>query len=114
MLSIEALKEFGCDADSGLRRCVNSENFYFKLIKTVPSNENFNKLYESINSKNFEEAFQAAHALKGVLSNLSIDPILKPIIEITEHLRNKDDIDYSKLVEEIEINRNKLEKIINE
>ena len=109
MLSIDTLKKYGADTNSGLGRCVNNEGLYLRLVKMVPSNSAFNSLYESIKNKNFDAAFNASHALKGILANLSINPILDPVNEITELLRNRQDIDYSKYLELIENKRKELE-----
>ncbi len=101
MLTIETLKEYGADVETGLQRCINKESLYLRLVATVPGNDNFNKLKDAIANKDFENGFQAAHGLKGSLGNLALTPLYNPISEITEHLRNKEDIDYSSLLEEI-------------
>ena len=46
-------------------------------------------------------AFEAAHALKGVLGNLSLTSIYAPIVEITELPRNNTDMDYTSLLSNI-------------
>ena len=74
----------------------------------VPSNESFNKLHSSIKNEDLDSAFEAAHALKGILSNLSITPLLEPILKITELLRNRTHCDYSLYLTEIEEKRQKL------
>ena len=111
MLTIEKLKEFGVDVESGLKRCVNNEALFLRLVAMVPGNDSFNKLYTSIENKSFDEAFTAAHSLKGILSNLSINNMLKPVQEITELLRSKTDCDYSMYLVEIEKMRKKLEEL---
>ena len=112
MLTIETLNNFGADTKTGIERCANNEALYLRLIKTVPTNNGFNGLYEAIKNNNLEEAFSYAHGLKGILANLSLDPILNPIIEVTEHLRNKDNIDYSNYLNTIEEKRKELEDLI--
>ena len=111
MLSIDILKEYGADVDSGLARCVNREDLYFRLVKMVPSNSGFSLLKESIAKKDYEQAFQAAHSLKGVCANLSLDPLSKPVSEITELLRNKIETDYEPILAKIELERKRLEKL---
>ena len=112
MLNIDKLNEFGCDTSLGTQRCANNEMLYLRLVNTVPSNQGFNGLYDSIKNNDLEEAFKYAHGLKGILANLSITPILKPIEEITEHLRNKDNIDYNPYIKVIEEMRLKLEELM--
>ncbi len=111
MLTIEDLRNYGADVDTGIKRCANKDSLYIRLVKTIPTHVGFKELVDAIAIKDFEAAFQAAHGLKGVTSNLSLDPLMKPIIEITEHLRNKEDIDYQPLLDEIELQRSKLEEI---
>lgn len=112
MLTIEKLKEYGADIESGIKRCANNQALYLRLVATVPSNIGFNNLYEAIKRNDLIEAFTNAHGLKGILANLSLDPILNPVIEITELLRKKEDIDYSLIIKNIEDNRKKLEEIL--
>ena len=50
---------------------------------------------------NLDEAFEAAHALKGALGNLSLTPIYEKIVEITELLRNRTEMDYSGMLSDI-------------
>ena len=111
MLTIEKLKEFGVDVESGLKRCVNNEALFLRLVAMVPGNDSFSKLYTSIENKDFDEAFKAAHSLKGILSNLSINNMLKPVQDITELLRGKTDCDYSLYLKDIEGMRKTLEEM---
>ncbi len=108
MLTIDALKEYGANTDEGLKRCFGNEGFYLKLVGMAPKEESFDKLFAAIDSHDPDAGFEAAHALKGVLSNLSLDPIIEPVKEITELLRSREDIDYSPYVEKI---KEKLEEL---
>ena len=33
MVTIEGLKQYGADVESGLKRCMNNEGFYLKLVQ---------------------------------------------------------------------------------
>ncbi len=110
MLTLEAMQNYGADVNEGLQRCVNKEALYFKLVATVPTNAGFQKLKDAIMAHDLEAGFQAAHGLKGILLNLALTPLVKPVVEITEHLRSKEDIDYSPWLEEIEKQRAILEE----
>ncbi len=98
MITLDALKEYGADTDEALARCMNNEDFYLMLVRKSLDDTNYEKLKEMIAAKNFEEAFSAAHALKGVVTNLSLTPLAEPVIEITEGLRAGEDKDYSGLI----------------
>ena len=101
MLTVESLREYGANVDEGLQRCFGNEALYLKLAATVPSEKNFDKLNDAINAGNLEDAFEAAHALKGALGNLSITPLYEKICEITENLRAKKEMDYSVIMADI-------------
>ena len=69
--------------------------------------DTFNELKNKVEENKLAEAFEAAHALKGVLSNLSLTPIYEPVYEITELLRTRQETDYSKLIDKMMEERNK-------
>lgn len=111
MLTLEKLAEFGADTETGLKRCVNKESLYFRLVRKVPEREDFSKLADAAAAGDYEAAFQAAHGLKGVLTNLSLDSLSRPVIEITDHLRIGEEIDYRPLLDEIELKRRELAEL---
>lgn len=88
MITIEKLNEYGADTKDGLARCLGMEEFYLKLVNTMLTDENFDKLDAAVESGDVRSAFEAAHALKGTLGNLSITPLLEPVVEMTERFRN--------------------------
>lgn len=111
MLSIQKLEAYGADTQSGLKRCVNKESLYLRLVGTIPANEGFRSLEDAVAAGDLEAAFQAAHGLKGAVSNLSLTPLSDPISEMTEHLRAHEAIDYSAYLEEIRIQRERLQAL---
>lgn len=111
MISLETLKNYGANVDEGLARCMNNEGFYIMLVNKVLSDNKIERLEQQINEKNLDAAFETAHALKGMYANLSLDPITKPIIDITELLRSRSDVDYSTLVNEAKMQFEKLKKL---
>ncbi len=94
MITIEQLEKFGVDTKEGLTRCMNKPEFYFKMLKMGLNNDQFAKLQDALAANNLDDAFEAAHALKGVLGNLALTPIYKPLAEMTEMLRAKKSADY--------------------
>ena len=111
MLTIDALREMGVKPEEGLNRCMNNEEFYLKLVKMVPGDAGFAKLREAIAAGDLEAGFEAAHALKGVLGNLSLTPMYDSVVEITELLRSRTETDYGPLLETILAQRDALEKL---
>lgn len=110
-MTIDDLKNFGADTTDGLRRCMNNESFYFRLVKMIPGDPNFQKLYDAVACGDLGEAFDAAHALKGSTGNLSLTPIFAPLSEITELLRAKTQTDYTPLITKIREGRDALEAL---
>ena len=101
MITIEALKSLGADTDEGLTRCMNNEAFYLRLVGMGLKDGNFGRLQQTIDGGDMKGAFEAAHALKGIMSNLALTPILEPVSEITELLRSGTQTDYKPLVDRI-------------
>ncbi len=97
MLTIEKLQEYGVDTKEGLNRCMNNEGFYFKMLGMGLSNEYFETLGNALDAGKNDEAFEAAHALKGVLGNLAITSLYNPIAELTENLRANKEMNYSEM-----------------
>ena len=101
MITIEKLNAFGADTKTGLVRCMNKEDFYLKLVAMALNEPRFEQLGIALEAKDFEEAFEHCHSIKGVIGNLSLDPLYKEICEMTELLRAKTDTDYSALYKKI-------------
>lgn len=114
MITVEKLNAFGANTADGLARCFGNESLYLKLVATIPGETTFDKLKETLAEKNLKAAFEAAHALKGVLGNLSITPIYTPIVEITELLRNETDMDYTSLLGTIFVKKDELGRLCAE
>lgn len=102
MLTIEKLTAFGTDTEKGLRICNNNEALYLRLVKTIPVSEHFIKLEKYIHAGDYASGYQSAQALSGNTSNLCLDPLNKPIVEIASHLKAGDEIDYHSLLKQIE------------
>ena len=108
-MTIDDLIAFGADTQEGLKRCLNKEDFYLRMVKKVPGDANFQKLYDSLAAGDLAGAFDASHAIKGVTGNLALSPIFIPAAELTELLRARTQTDYAPLVEAIRKGRDELE-----
>ena len=102
MITLDALKTWGANTEEGLKRCMNNEALYLKLMEMFFANNSYNELKEAIANDDLDKAFQAAHALKGVLGNLSLTPLYDIDFEVTELLRNRTKSDYSELLQKYE------------
>ena len=83
------LEESGADVQSTLRRFMGKEELYLKFLKKFPEDQNYQKLGESLEAGNYEEAFRNAHTLKGVAANLGLVPVQTVVSGLVEELRNK-------------------------
>ena len=101
MLTIEKLRSFGANVDEALVRCMNKEDFYLRLVNMAINDTKLTELEQQLSNNDLDSAFETAHALKGVYSNLSLTPLTIPISEMVSLLRNKTDTDYSKLLNEV-------------
>ena len=114
MITIEKLNSYGANASEGLARCFGNEALYLRLVATIPEDAVFERLKKSLDEKNLDAAFEAAHALKGVLGNLSLTPLYTIAVEITELLRNRTQMDYSELVTKLFEKQSELGKLCAE
>ncbi len=110
-MTIDDLKAYGANLTEGLRRCMNNEVFYLRLVKMIPGDPNFQKLYKAVEDGDLGAAFEAAHALKGSTGNLSLTPIYAPVCEITELLRTRTQTDYTALITKIRTAADELARI---
>ena len=102
MLTIENLKALGANTDEGLARCLGKEDFYLRMVSMALADDGFEKLQAAVQNGDLNEGFERAHALKGVLSNVSLTTLAEPVSEITEELRARNEIDYSALLNRID------------
>ena len=113
MLTIERLNAYGANTKEGLERCVNMPDFYLRLVRTLAKDEHLAQMKKAVEAGDLAAGFEAAHALKGVLANLALTPVLKPVSELTENLRVRKEMDYTPLIAEAEQEMDKLLEIIN-
>ncbi len=111
MITLDALKEYGADTEKGLAMCMGNEALYFRLVGSVPEEPRFAELTAAIEKKDYDAAFESAHALKGVLGNLSLTPLYEKASAITELLRKRTDMDYSGMIKELTDAKDALAKL---
>lgn len=88
-MTLDALRAYGANTGEGMARCMNNEAFYLRMVGMALNDKNFDALTAAINAGNATAAFEASHALKGSIGNLSLTPIYQPLCELTELLRGK-------------------------
>lgn len=93
------LEDNGADVETTLKRFMGNEGIFMKFIVKFLDDKNYAGLVENLEKKDYQAAFNSAHTLKGVTANLGLDPIRDVVSQITELLRNQDEIDETKLCE---------------
>ncbi len=81
------LIEAGVDVDSVMERFMGNVSMLERFLKKFLDDKNYQKILASIEEKNVEDAFAAAHTLKGVCSNLSITELQDIVSRQTECFR---------------------------
>ena len=97
-MTLDDLIAYGANTEEGMQRCLDNEELYLRLVKSVAEDATFDALEAALRNNDLDAAFEAAHSLKGVLANLALTPLLAPVQEITELLRARTDMDYSPLL----------------
>lgn len=113
MLTIEKLRAYGANVDEGIKRCIDDKDFYLSLVDTVIPDTRIDDLEAAIKVKNYDKAFEIAHALKGMYGNIALTPIYDPISQMTELLRSRTDTDYSALLQKAKEQKKKLVALNN-
>ena len=61
-----------------------------KFVGMFLADKSYQLLVDSMEAKNYDEAFRGAHTLKGVCQNLAFTKLYQSSHEMTEALRNKE------------------------
>lgn len=81
------LMKAGINYDEGLKRMCNNEPLYQKFLGKFLQDKSMEELKEKLAAGNIEEAFRAAHTLKGVSGTLSLTPLYQKSSALCEKLR---------------------------
>lgn len=67
---------------------LRSEKLVRKFVLKFLNDGSYNLLNQSLEDKNYEDAFRASHTIKGVCQNLGFTRLLNSSSSLTEALRN--------------------------
>jgi HPt (histidine-containing phosphotransfer) domain-containing protein len=84
------LSAYGADMEGAMERMVDDEEMYAECFAMFLDDPAFGELKEALDRQDYEAAFDAAHALKGVSAGLGLTPLYDRICEIVEPLRHHD------------------------
>lgn len=82
----ECYQAMGADYEEVFGRLRN-ERLITKFVLKFPGDPSFSQLQSTLEEKNVEEAFRAAHTLKGVAQNLGFTPLYEATATLPEVLR---------------------------
>lgn len=95
--------EAGINWETGLERFVGNDSLFIAFLKKFPGDSSYSKMAEELEKNNCEEAFKAAHTLKGVAGNLSLEDLyhkLQPLVEALRDGKLEEGKEYFETVEE--------------
>lgn len=83
------LLENGADVETTINRFMGREDLYLNFLFKFQNDKNYESLAKHLETKQYEDAFNDAHTLKGVSANLGLNPIAEASSKMTELLRGK-------------------------
>ncbi len=83
----EMFEAYGADYHSTMARFMGNEAMYMKFLDMLFKDDNLEKLGEALEKQDYEEAFSAAHTLKGVVGNMGLTPLFHAVCAVVEPLR---------------------------
>lgn len=108
------LIEAGVNLDSALDRFMNDENLFENFLKKFPEDKTFDCLKDNLKENHLQDAFMAAHTLKGICSNFELSSLVEILTPLTEKLRLQETDDMTILVTQLEEHYLRLCQIIND
>lgn len=82
------LSKAGIDANQGIWRFSGNKEEYERCLNTFPNDDHFNQMLDAIDAKDVKKAFSAAHAIKGMAGNLSMNDLYESIVPLVEVFRS--------------------------
>lgn len=75
------------DVEGALERLSNDMDMYKMILTAFPEDSTMSELKEALKEKNWDEAFTAAHALKGLAGNLGFTGLFYALGELVIIIR---------------------------
>ena len=92
MLLSEFYERIGGDYE-GVKQRIPREDLIVKFVNKFPADPCYRNLSEALEAANCQEAFRAAHSLKGVCYNLGFQRLGDSSSVLTDAMRGKEEID---------------------
>lgn len=112
-MTVERFYEYIGGDYAGTKSRLMTDERIARFVKKFPADGSYQLLLDSLNSANAQEAFRAAHTIKGVAQNLGFTSLYQIAEEVTEILRPASVDAGVKLPEEVKSKMPELEKQYN-
>ncbi|MCM1544296.1 MAG: Hpt domain-containing protein [Ruminococcus sp.] len=109
----ECYMAFGGDYDGVVGR-MRSEALVKKFIFKFKDDPSFSQLQQALEAQNREDAFRAAHTIKGVCQNLGLSKLQESSSRLTEQLRVSLNSDCFALMQQVTEDYNKTVQAISQ
>jgi CheY-like chemotaxis protein/anti-sigma regulatory factor (Ser/Thr protein kinase) len=87
---LEALAALGVNVFAGLGRIGGNRGVYESILKKFPEDKSFETISAAMLSQDFTAAAKAAHALKGIAVNLSMEPFAQTVSQLEQALKREE------------------------
>lgn len=81
------LSKAGIDANQGIWRFSGNKEEYERCLNSFRADTHFEQMLSAIEAQDVKSAFSAAHAIKGMAGNLSMNALYESIIPLLEVFR---------------------------
>lgn len=85
----KALQEVGVNIEKGLDNVDQDTSLYEELLRYFLKDKSYPRLCAAFQTQNVQEAFNAAHALKGISDNLGFQKLTENVKPVVEYLRQE-------------------------
>lgn len=95
---LQGLQDAGIDVEGALSRLMNNEGFFLKMLGKFIEDKTYQSLETAYEAKDMQGVLHAAHALKGVSSNLGMTRLSDLCGQMQHMLEGKEDGDVDALM----------------
>ena len=87
---LDSMAAYGADTEGVLDRFMDDEELYATCLEEFVETTDLESLRNYIDTKDYDNAFEVVHALKGVSGNLGLSPLFTDACVLVEALRAKE------------------------
>lgn len=95
------LENYGVDMKEIENRFLGNKEFYMECFQMFKEGKEVKNLKNALDSKNYDQAFNEAHTIKGIVGNLGLKPLFNKISPLVEALRNTEIKDIENLSDSV-------------